>query len=163
MYYLNLEAINFYRFSRNCNQVTDTGISAVAERCPLIAHLNLEYVSILSASLVCITRNLEAIYFYRFSRSCNQVTDTGISAVAEHCPLIAHLDLTYVSIRFVPRICPLNRLILFEQSLSLYLRGCNQVTDTGISAIAEHCPLLAHLVLRCVSIFFSLPALVPWP
>lgn len=81
-------------------------------------------------------------------RYCLLVTDAGLSAIARHCPVLAHLDMGYSSDIRTPN--------AHNGSTNLptpYSRDCPQITDAGIMAVARKCPLLAYIKLsHCILI-----------
>lgn len=126
-----------------CLLLTDSGLSAVARRCPQL-------------------RTLEV-------RGCSQVTDVGVSEVVMRCLNLSRLDVTgcyqVTSVRPRPGgggpevapapSCPLPPVVVAGGG-QLYLQyvdltDCQALEDCGIKALARACPQLTHLFLRrCV-------------
>lgn len=125
-----------------CLLLTDSGLSAVARRCPQL-------------------RTLEV-------RGCSQVTDVGVSEVVTRCLNLSRLDVTgcyqVTSVRPRPGgggpaevapapSCPLPPVAGGGQLYLQYvdLTDCQALEDCGIKALARACPQLTHLFLRrCV-------------
>lgn len=128
-----------------CLLLTDSGLSAVARRCPQL-------------------RTLEV-------RGCSQVTDVGVSEVVTRCLNLSRLDVTgcyqVTSVRPRlggpgPEVAPesLGRSLTSSSGVvgggQLYLQyvdltDCQALEDSGIKALARACPQLTHLFLRrCV-------------
>ena len=74
-----------------CTKITDVGVSAVAQNCPLLSNINVSY--------------------------CRSISDTALSAIAHDCPLLREINVS----------------------------GCNQITNVGLSALAQNCSLLDEI------------------
>lgn len=121
-----------------CLCLTDSGLGAVARRCPQL-------------------RMLEV-------RGCSQVTDVGVSEVVTRCLNLSRLDVTgcYQVTSIRPRhganlevneslgsLTPSGGGQLYLQYVDL--TDCQALEDSGLKALARACPQLTHLFLRrCV-------------
>ena len=110
---------------RDCRNITDIGISAIALHCHQLSFMNLT--------------------------GCINVTDNCVSALGRHCHNLRTMILcgcTNISgpgLSALDQICPL----LTEINLA----ACRNITDTGVSALAQHCPNLMKINLsRCTNI-----------
>ncbi|KAL6050828.1 Lysine-specific demethylase 2A [Balamuthia mandrillaris] len=111
----NLREVNF----SSCPQITDIGITVLANRCPKlsIVHLN----------------------------GCFRLTNASLKALAEHCPRLTQLSIkggsqfTNDTLIKLAKMCP--------QLTHLNLQGCKLITDIAIRKIAAHCTGLQELCL----------------
>ena len=113
--YSILSNINF----SDCKKISDIGISAIANSCPLLKNID-------------------------FCK-CYQITDMGLSALAHRCPLLVNIKfsdcnkISDIGISLLAHKCPLLR--------HIHLSACRKITDMGISAIAHRCPHLRNIDL----------------
>ena len=83
----------------------------------------------------------------RYLRGCTRVTDTGVVALAEHCPELTEInlgrchDITDVAVAALARQCPRLR--------KVYLDGCS-VTDAALHSIAAGCIELTALTIEVI-------------
>ena len=104
----------------HCHQISDIGVSAIAQGCPLLTSINLERCeSISDVGVSAIAQGCPLLTLIRLDR-CERISDIGLSAVAQGCPLLT--------------------------SIALY--NCGSISDLGVSAIAQGCPLLTSIDLR---------------
>eukprot|EP00899_Mesostigma_viride_P012544 jgi/Mesvir1/21290/Mv21683-RA.1 len=97
--------------------VTDAGVSAIAQRCPHLCHLALgQCAAVTDASMLVVAENCATLEELDVSGLLG-ITDASITAVAERCRQLKSLDLSEFS--------------------------C--VSNQGLEAVAEHCPQLEYL------------------
>jgi hypothetical protein len=83
----------------------------------------------------------------RYLRGCTRVTDTGVVALAEHCPELTEInlgrchDITDVAVAALARQCPRLR--------KVYLDGCS-VTDAALHSLAAGCIELTALTIEVI-------------
>ena len=105
-----LTSINLGR----CGNITDAGLSALAQGCPQLTSINLE--------------------------CCRKMTDAGVSALARGCPQLTSINLsgcnkmTDAGLSALARGCP--------HLTSINLDGCYKITDAGRNALRQGCPQL---------------------
>eukprot|EP00899_Mesostigma_viride_P005488 jgi/Mesvir1/14940/Mv26266-RA.1 len=129
----------------DCN-ITDIGVACLASFCPRLKELSVSYAQKVSdASIKRIAHRCQQLE--RLSIEKTAVTDSSVSAIAQHCVNLCHLDVGHckkvsdAGLLMVARNCALLR--------SLSLRGASQgITDASIIAVAENCPVLQKLDVR---------------
>jgi hypothetical protein len=151
--------------------VTDVGVRAVLQGCPLLRETDVEYAEGISTELrVELARRRDNITLdfgdwwktdnelaqevlkaspnlttLLCTEGCEWLTDATLAACAQHCPLVQDLEL-YKS----PNVTD-NGVRTLVTSLAITLRCakllyCSQLSDDALRAIAEHCPLLEVIV-----------------
>jgi hypothetical protein len=156
--------------------VTDVGVLAVLQGCPLLRETDVEQAAGISYELrvelarrgdfqclkfalwrdisdqlaqgvLAVSPKVTEVDFGR----CAWVTDAALISCAQHCPLVEHVTLVD---------CPgvtthgVRVLVsaLGSRVRSVDLRGCHQLSAGAVLAIAEHCPLLERFYRPpCVS------------
>eukprot|EP01012_Entosiphon_sulcatum_P022512 TRINITY_DN2747_c0_g1_i2.p1 TRINITY_DN2747_c0_g1~~TRINITY_DN2747_c0_g1_i2.p1 ORF type:complete len:516 (+),score=107.16 TRINITY_DN2747_c0_g1_i2:144-1691(+) len=102
-----------------CSQMTDAGVTAIANRCTGLTNLSLkDHLQVTDAGVTAIANRCTGLTDLTLY-GCEQVTDAGVTAIANRCTGLT--DLT--------------------------LYGCEQVTDAGVTAIANRCTGLTDLNL----------------
>ena len=75
------------------------------------------------------------------------VTDAGVQSLALHCPRLIHISLTACGMTDVGLVALANHCSLLTQ---VTLDESKNVTDIGVQSLALHCPLLTHIsVAEC--------------
>ena len=136
---------------RSCRNLTDDGVSALAEGCPQLSTIYLsDCVSITYVGLSALANGCPKLSAVILSDG-RTLTDEGISALGQGCPLLSSIHLSYcrnitdVGLSALAKGCP------FLKYISLY--GCRNITDVGVSTLAKSCPRLITMNLRsCGSI-----------
>jgi hypothetical protein len=100
----------------DCTRLADEAISAVAEQCPRLVQLRCP-PNVSDAAVVALAERCSQLTTVFLSIST--VEDSGLAALAMHCPKLK----------------------------ALYLHGCPFVSLHGVRALAKHCRLLTHLEL----------------
>jgi hypothetical protein len=128
-----LKSIDFSR----CKQFTDTALVALAEGCPLLESIIVEYCSSLTdTTLVAIGRYCHSLHVLGISGT--NVTQAGLTAIAEGCPLLVELSACHCTeagsaIEAMAQHCPrLRKLVVWSAN----------VPAQAVLALAERCPLL---------------------
>jgi Leucine-rich repeat (LRR) protein len=138
----HLRSLNF----SYCKLITDISLIAIAESCPLLEDLNLTETSVTDTGFQFAAQHLPHLRSLVLI-DCNMITNISLIAIAESCPLLENLNLSYTS---VTGFC------LAAQHLprlrSLILNNCWGITDSSLVAIAESCPLLEVLKVGRASI-----------
>jgi hypothetical protein len=151
------------------NYITDVGVRAVLERCPLLRETDVEYAHSISSELrveLAKRAQLKEVDFrtwaridetfvqqvLRVSPSLTSITlsdaclsDTTLALCAQHCPLLEEIGVVsggngVTSAGIMQLLKPGNRL------RRVRLSGCTELSDEVILAFAEHCPLVRVLV-----------------
>jgi hypothetical protein len=151
------------------NRVTDMGVRAVLERCPLLRETDVEYAHSISSELrveLAKRAQLKEVDFRNWARidetfvqqvlrvspdltsitlSDACLSDTTLALCAQHCPLLEELGVVSegngaTSAGIMQLLKPGNRL------RRIRLSGCTELGDEVILAFAEHCPLLRVMV-----------------
>lgn len=138
--YYTLKSLFLY-----CCQVTDVGMTKIAETCSQLQSLNIYTPKeITDVGVTKIAKNCTQLQRLTLF-DCYKVTDVGINKIGENCSQLQSLNLRgcyYVTDSGITKIgngCP--------KLQELNLLGCYYVTDSGISKIAEGCPQLYYLNL----------------
>jgi hypothetical protein len=162
-----------YAEAESDHQVTDVGVRAVLEGCPLLRETDVKYAAGLSPELrIELMRRLCPRYLYlglwvdmndnlaqkmlrvcpglkalMFS-GCEWLTDATLAVCAQHCPHVWQLTLPAESHITAAGVTALViKLGSTLRSLDFYFCSC--LGDEVVLAIAEHCSLLEYL--RCPS------------
>mmetsp|Transcript_1293 Transcript_1293/g.3936 ORF Transcript_1293/g.3936 Transcript_1293/m.3936 type:complete len:331 (+) Transcript_1293:103-1095(+) len=98
------------------SKITDASLLIVAAHCPALASLNVKSKAITDIAIKALAR--PALTSLNIGL-CEQVTDTGLEAIATNCPGLIFLKTMF----------------------------CERITDTSMMAIARNCPSLARLNL----------------
>jgi hypothetical protein len=103
--------------SLSCYKITNAGLESIAEGCPSLQSLRLNYCySITDTGLRSITESCSTLQSFVISY-CDGITDAGLRSIAEGCSTLQSLD----------------------------FGGCDSITDAGLESIAEGCPRLQSL------------------
>ena len=114
--------LTLYRFS--CSRVSDFGLKNLAGGCSLLREIDLSW--------------------------CELITDHGITAVTENCPLLNSIIICGTSITDTALIAIGRKIKRLEE---LSVSHCTQITDHGINPIARNCRNLTHLhAARCSNV-----------
>jgi hypothetical protein len=167
-----LETLRIFWFAKPTGdyQMTDVGVRAVLQGCPLLRDTDFEYAQGISTELrVELARRLSPSDLYLRDwfdvsedlaqkvmkvspnlitldcKDCDWLTDDTLAVCAQYCPLLQNLSLGdshYVTTAGVRAL--LSR--LGSKLRFVELQSCPQLGDETVLAVAEHCPLLE----RCV-------------
>ena len=103
----------------NCQDISNVGISAIAEGCHHLTSINLcRCAGISDIGVVAIAEGCHGLTSINLCR-CAGISDIGVVAIAEGCPGLTSIDLS----------------------------GSGRISDTGVVAIAEGCPGLTSIDL----------------
>jgi hypothetical protein len=146
------------------NAVTDVGVRAVLQGCPLLRETDVEHAVEISPKLrveLTTRANFKVIDFQKWEnvddlllegvlRVSPQLTslhvqnrcisDAVLAACAEHCPLLETLVLPYCKAATVAGVVKLLR--PGNRLRAVKLQHCTHFTDEVVLAVAQHCPLL---------------------
>jgi hypothetical protein len=165
-----LETLTLFGQKGN-HHVSDVGVRAILQGCPLLREIDVEYAEGISDDLrVELARRCSMTFLYfggwlgindqlaqrvlkvspnltvlRCVDTCDWLTDATLAVCAQHCPLIEDVTL--------PR-CPLitnagvRTLVssLASKLRSVHLQNCLHLSEDALLAVAEHCPLLNKVV-----------------
>jgi hypothetical protein len=163
------------------NSITDVGVRAVLQGCPLLRETDVEYAHSISSELrveLAKRAQLKEVDFRTWARidetfvqqvlrvspgltsitlSDACLSDTTPALCAQHCPLLEELGVVsegnrVTSAGIMQLLKPGNRL------RRVRLSGCTELGDEVILAFAEHCPLLRVMV--CAELGLSDDAVV---
>jgi hypothetical protein len=150
----------------NSQQVTDVGVRAVLEGCPLLRETDVQYALYISHDLrIELAKRSRLTYFdsqdwWGMERpvlevlkvsptlrelhlqNCDWLTDADLAVCAVHCPLLETLVLSDC-----PRVTNAGVRALvtgLASTLRTVHLSCYQLGDDSVYAIAAHCPLLEH-------------------
>jgi hypothetical protein len=176
-----LERLHCFTWVRNCggHPVTDSGVRAILEGCPLLRDTDVECATWISCAL-----RMELVRRRRFTllrhttwpdmdnplaqrvmqaspeletvdfENCTWVTDATLVVCALHCPLLQDITLRGCCQITDDGVCALIDKV-GGNLRSLKLGCCGLLTDNSVEATARQCPLL-----RCVSCPFVSDAAV---
>lgn len=130
--------VHLSHLTLKCSGVTDDGIKALAHL-PQLVYLDLESSSLVTASSVHMCSCLSTLVL----RSCHNVSDAALSAVATHCRSLSHIDVSRCR-----NVCDDNVV-----DMSMYcphlthvnLAHCVKISDDGICSLTAHCPHLEYV------------------
>jgi hypothetical protein len=166
-----LETLRIFRFAKPTGDyhMTDVGVRAVLQGCPLLRDTDVEYAVSISTELrvelarrlspsdlylgdwldvhedlaqkvLKVSPNLITLDFW----DCDWLTDDTLAVCAQYCPLLQYLSLGdnyYVTTAGVRElVTKLGSKLRFVE-----LQSCPQLGDEAVLAVAEHCPLLERL------------------
>ena len=120
-----------------CKGVTDFGVREVGLSCKYLEYLNLSAIAVVGSGLVAIAEGCSLMTHLNVSR-CRSLLKFGITKVFYACRRIEVVDISYLNeigdneVRVLALNCPHLREIKAGENVS--------ISDTGIIAIAEHCP-----------------------
>ncbi len=103
---------------RYCGKITDAGLEALARGCPSLSSINLDCCNITDAGLEALGRGCLHLSSVDVG-NCHGITDAGLQALAQGCPNL----------------------------FSLKLHNCSQITGTWLQALAKGCPKISSLDL----------------
>ncbi|CAK4185205.1 unnamed protein product [Aphanomyces euteiches] len=130
-----------------CEKVTDLGLRVLAHQCRLVTVDLSDCTQIGDLALATLAAGCWMIEKLILAR-CKQVTDAGISKIAQCCKGLTYLDVSdcaHVGEFGDKALIELGRWCSNLQYLDLF--GCRHVRDMGIRAIAAGCPALSTLKL----------------
>ena len=131
---------------RNCEQITDDAVQAVAGHCPYLQSFILSGRSrVTDTALQAVARccphveewNLSGRFLEYATYVCPEITDGGVMRVAsqrrrlKRVHLFGCQALTDKAVRTLAQCCP--------HLQKLNVGGCMQLTDQAIQALAQHC------------------------
>jgi F-box and leucine-rich repeat protein 2/20 len=140
-----------------CCSITDEAIRSIVNGCPLLSDISLrDCVLISDTTLFIIAENCHEMRAVDVS-NCFQIGVAGISALVHGCPLLQSLafrgngNITNSCLATIGLTCEKLLFIDFGQSYSENLssidcRLSDRITDVGVCALAQGCPLLQSLV-----------------
>lgn len=114
---------NFHRLSgllsldlSHCKQLTNEDLLTILQACTTLENISLE--------------------------DCPHLTDRGFTSILDHCLLLSHLNLSRTAVTNKTLIDLSNRA---NQLTHLSIQGSEEITESGIAALARGCPLLKFL------------------
>jgi hypothetical protein len=136
------ETLQTLQFS-SCRSFGEDTIIAAATLCSQLYHLDLHSTTLTNAGLRTITQTCRLLHHINIG-CCDELSDAGIIALAQHCPQlkqldVSELDLTDAAMTALASSCHLLRVLTIGRN--------NNITDVSILAIAAGCPLLESLCI----------------
>jgi hypothetical protein len=164
---VKLETLNVFNYYRPEYRVTDVGVRAVLQGCPLLRETDVEYAASISGELrveLARRRDFKSLDLYYWTRSnelaqevlkfcpnltelrcsyCPGITDATLLLCAHHCPPLMTILLRECPLVTSHSVCALvtkagDRLRTIE------CIDCPELGDETALAIAERCPLLEN-------------------
>lgn len=106
-------------YIEKCGEITDQGLSRIAECCSNLSHINSRgNHGLTDITLMSIVEGIGRVIQDLAISGCKLITDEGVLLIAEMCPLLKFL----------------------------YLNCCIKITDNAVVRIAEMCP---HIAILC--------------
>jgi hypothetical protein len=159
----------------SCPRITDVGLSHIMSGCTALRALDLKRCSQLSGACFATMSATDASLQELVLSSCCSITSENLSIMAERCKKLVSLNLTGIfdagfAVECIVKNCSqLEHLILnsvfgipcatihlmAECRLplqSLFLEGCENVSDEAVCLLAQSCPNLKILSLRFTNI-----------
>eukprot|EP01012_Entosiphon_sulcatum_P022508 TRINITY_DN2747_c0_g1_i12.p1 TRINITY_DN2747_c0_g1~~TRINITY_DN2747_c0_g1_i12.p1 ORF type:complete len:542 (+),score=109.86 TRINITY_DN2747_c0_g1_i12:144-1769(+) len=128
-----------------CSQMTDAGVTAIANRCTGLTNLSLkDHLQVTDAGVTAIANRCTGLTDLTLY-GCEQVTDAGVTAIANRCTGLTNLNLFWCRQVTDAGVTAIANRCTGLTDLTLY--GCEQVTDAGVTAIANRCTGLTDLNL----------------
>lgn len=108
----------------------------ISRRCKNLTRLDVNYcVDITDKTLSCLGEN--SIRLKRLNvTGCGKITDTGVKRLCDGCTQLRHLELS-ACIKLTDK-CS-HSIICLNELQTLYLRGCDLLSDDSIVLIANNC------------------------
>lgn len=128
-----------------CQNLTDTGMNAVATHCTQLEKLVLsgtEWVT--AAPIMTLARHNSATLKSLSLRSCRSIIGDSITVVAKHCSLLHALSISSIDAVSGAQLVLTIPHLKYIKKLELHQR---EVTDAVLTLIAEHMNMLEHLRL----------------
>jgi hypothetical protein len=168
-----LETLHMFKLSRwnaDTHGVTDVGVRAVLQGCPLLRDTDVEKAKDISPELrleMARRRCCTDLKFYQWEgvtevltrdilrvcpnlthlncKTCDGFTDAALAVCAQHCPLLESIILEDCA--FVTNDGVRNLLSQSGNKLRyVHLGSCDKLSDDAVLAVAQHCPNLELLV-----------------
>ena len=139
--------LEIFRLMDASAKVTDLAINALVDGCPNLSRLFLTHSTILTDACAIRAVTTMGPRLTHFSLRCTEkLTDATVTAIAECCPNLEFLNVSFSkgrvtdkSIQLIAQRCP--RLSFLDVS-----HTDGGVTDVGIRAIAMNCPCVSTLL-----------------
>lgn len=131
-------------YLRRCNRVTDVGVKHVAQHCGHLKELSVsDCYKVRDFSLKEIAKNCAGLK-YLSAAKC-PVTDTAMKYIGKHC-----VKLKYLNIRGCEAVSDVGITHIVQNCLKLRSldAGKCDITDNGLHIIGIHCPQLKKLSIR---------------
>ena len=134
-----------------CCWISDSCIYALQRGCPLLESISLNHTKVTDAIMCTVGQGWPQLKSISLNE-CSLVTDICIEAIAKGCHQlqsisIAFTKVTDVSMHALGLGCP--------QLHSIRLDGCENVTESGISALRRGCIKMSPIVLESSTMLFS--------
>ena len=139
-----------WRETGRTNGITEEELMLVGRSCPLLTQLDISRCfSVSNAALLATIEGCPDLRCLNVSCVESKLTDDFLFKLAERCPQLTALDLTYCSfgeagLKAVAAGCPQLRTVLLN---ACHRRGGESVTDPFVIALAGNCPQLTELDL----------------
>ena len=131
-------------YLRRCNRVTDVGVKHIAQHCVHLKELSVsDCYKVRDFSLKEIAKNCTGLK-YLSAAKC-PVTDTAMKYIGKHC-----VKLKYLNIRGCEAVSDVGITHIVQNCLKLRSldAGKCDITDSGLHIIGIHCPQLKKLSIR---------------
>lgn len=131
-------------YLRRCSRVTDVGVKHIAQHCVYLKELSVsDCYKVRDFSLKEIAKNCQSLK-YLSAAKC-PVTDTAMKYIGKHC-----VKLKYLNIRGCEAVSDVGITHIVQNCLKLRSidAGKCDITDNGLHIIGIHCPQLKKLSIR---------------
>lgn len=125
---------------RRCSTVEDAHLTALAEKCPEIAHANFGLcTNLTNEAVIALANKCRGIKHANF-HLCLGLTDVAVIELAKKCSTMTHVNfsgnllLTDKAVVVLAANCP--------EMTSVSFNSCRNLTDTSLLALAHKCPKL---------------------
>ena len=129
-----------------CEQLTDSGLSAIAHACQQLKVLDFDNCeNITDVGLIEVARHCQQMTSLNFD-SCENITDIGLIEIARHCQQMTSLNVSFSNVTDVGLI----EIAKHCQQMTSLNMSPSKITDVGLIAIAKHCQQMTNLNARGV-------------
>ncbi|NDD31297.1 MAG: hypothetical protein EB084_23855 [Proteobacteria bacterium] len=129
----------------NCYNLSERAIVLTLATLPSLARLDMRYCGEVTDASMAALVNCTRLSTMCLA-SCCHLTDSGVAALASHCPHLEHVEISGC-----PRVSDVGVVLLAEHCVRLRfvdMGFCSGVSDVGVVALARSCSRLRHVDMR---------------
>ena len=134
-----------------CRNITDAGVSLLADKCSQLTSLNLRSCRITDASVIQLADKCSQLTSLNLTW-CSNITDTSVIQLAHKCSQLTSLNLTDCDITDASVI---QLALCATQLTSLDLSGCWKITNASVIQLAQKCSKLTFLNVEDTHITYT--------